>query len=258
MHHEAKGFKAILVALKNKDVHIYKDKYLVNVLKCEDIVTAMKFGRFGREDGALIMTTTGGGLIIKLLKRTANFEAQDLAPGPPSSQSMKLNIPRKSKVAVDQIHRERANAIEMHQIFQKKLMKLQLEATRGYVKSLQSSLNPVSTSQAEPLRLSAKVQGIGPLFKLTVELQNTSSTTSLIKLLITFSYDENLYSLSRPLIQVPFLVPSLSYSFETLIQCHSDIGGTDSIKAYVLRETNSVPIITAAINMPVSESVVVV
>jgi hypothetical protein len=57
---------------------------------------------------------------------------------------------------------------------------------------------------------------------------------------------------------VPFLVPSLSYSFETLIQCHSDIGGTDSIKAYVLRETNSVPIITAAINMPVSESVVVV
>ena len=90
----------------------------------------MKFGRFGREDGALIMTTTGvshsfyviwcwficcvligGGLIIKLLKRTANFEARDLAPGPPSSQSMKLNIPRKSKVAVDQIHRERANAI---------------------------------------------------------------------------------------------------------------------------------------------------
>ena len=42
-------------------------------------------------------------------------------------------------------------------MFQKNLVKLQLEATRGYVKSLQSSLNPVSTSQAEPLRLSARV-----------------------------------------------------------------------------------------------------
>lgn len=31
-------------------------------------------------------------------------------------------------------------------------------------------------------------------------------------------------------IQVPFLVPSLSYSFETLVQCHSDAGVTDAIK----------------------------
>ncbi|XP_062501221.1 Bardet-Biedl syndrome 1 protein-like [Corticium candelabrum] len=258
MQHEARGFKAIMVALKNRDVHLYKDKYLVNVLKCEDVVNAMKFGRFGREDGALIMTTKGGGLIIKLLKRTANFEARELAPGAPASQSVKLNIPRKSKVAVDQIHRERANSIEMHQVFQKDLVKLQLEATRGYIKSLHSSLNPVSSSQAEPVKLSARVQGIGPLFKMTVELQNTSSTNSLIKLLIAFRYDDNLYSLSRPLIQVPFLVPSLLYSFETLVQCHSDAGVTDSIKAYLLREGSSVPIISAAINMPVSESVVIV
>ena len=25
----------VMVALKNRDVHLYKDKYLVNVLKCE-------------------------------------------------------------------------------------------------------------------------------------------------------------------------------------------------------------------------------
>ena len=33
-------------------------------------------------------------------------------------------------------------------------------------------------------------------------------------------------------VQVPFLVPSLSYSFETLVQCHSDAGVTDSIKVH--------------------------
>ncbi len=46
---------------------------------------------------------------------------------------------------------------EMHQVFQKDLVKLQLEATRGYIKSLHSSLNPVSSSQAEPVKLSARV-----------------------------------------------------------------------------------------------------
>ena len=54
-----KGYKAIMVALANSELHIYRDKYLVDVVKCEDIVTGMKFGRFGREDSSLVMTTKG-------------------------------------------------------------------------------------------------------------------------------------------------------------------------------------------------------
>lgn len=59
LDHKPKGLVAVCVALNNSEVHIYKDKYLVNTIKTEDVVTAMKFGRFGREDGALIMTTRG-------------------------------------------------------------------------------------------------------------------------------------------------------------------------------------------------------
>ena len=33
----------------------------------------MTFGRFGREENALVMITVGGGLIIQILKRTAQF-----------------------------------------------------------------------------------------------------------------------------------------------------------------------------------------
>ena len=50
-------------------------------------------------------------MIVKMLKRTANLEAKDPNPGPPKGQLAKLNIPKKTKVFVDQTIRERENAI---------------------------------------------------------------------------------------------------------------------------------------------------
>ena len=42
----------------------------------------MKFGRFGREDSALVMITINGGLTVKILKRTAQFEKLETALTP--------------------------------------------------------------------------------------------------------------------------------------------------------------------------------
>ena len=46
--------------------------------------------------------------------------------------------------------------------------------------------------------------------------------------------------------------------FETLVECISDKGIADPIKVFVVHKGKSVPIITAVINMPVSEAVVAV
>ncbi|XP_013391721.1 Bardet-Biedl syndrome 1 protein homolog [Lingula anatina] len=256
--HKSKGFKAVMVALSNCEVHIYKDKYLVNIIKTEDIVTGMKFGRFGREDASLIMTTKGGGLIVKILKRTAVFEEKDATAGPPVSQNIKLNVPKKTKLFVDQTMREREHCVSMHRMFQHDLYRLRLDAARSYVKALETSMNPVSTNTTEPLKLSAQVQGIGPTFKLTVNLQNTSISTASFNLLITFQFDDRLYNIHKTYIPVPMLVPGLSYAFETFVDCLSDKGISDTIKVFVLRQGRSVPIITAMISMPVSETMVVV
>ena len=45
----------------------------------------MRFGQFGREDGALIMVSQGGALSVKILKRNVNFEVKD------SNRSMLLS-----------------------------------------------------------------------------------------------------------------------------------------------------------------------
>jgi len=218
----------------------------------------MQFGRFGREDGVLLLVMQGGAMAIKILKRTVNFEAKDPNPGPPKAQLAKLNIPRKTKVFVDQTVRERENAEAMHNTFQRDLYRLRLETARSYVKAVTASLTPVTSTQDSSLKISAQVQGLGPVFRLTVNIQNTSPSSALIGHSLTFKCDESLYRIAKKLIQMPLLVPSLSYNFETMVECLDDMGRTEPISVFVLRKGNPVPIITAIINMPVSESVIVV
>ena len=54
------------------------------------------------------------------------------------------------------------------------------------------------------------------------------------------------------------LVPGLNYGFETFVECLSDKGISDNIKAFVLKKDVSTPLIQAVISMPVSESMIVV
>lgn len=55
----------------------------------------------------MLMVTQGGALIIKILKRTASLETKDVHSGPPKAQGVKLNLPKKTKIIVDQTVRER-------------------------------------------------------------------------------------------------------------------------------------------------------
>uniref|UniRef100_A0A8C5MM51 BBSome complex member BBS1 n=1 Tax=Leptobrachium leishanense TaxID=445787 RepID=A0A8C5MM51_9ANUR len=256
LEQKSRSIQAVLVGLKNLEVHLYRDKNLISVISTPDIVTGLCFGRYGREDDTLIMTTKGGGLLIKILKRTAQFDDKDTAPGPPTGQSVKLNVPKKTKLYVDQTLRERENAVAMHRVFQMDLYRLRLTAARAYVKALDASLAPVSATMQEQLTLNAAVQGIGPRFKLILNIQNTSVNRPSMQLLISFLYDERLYQIKPAFFKVPLLVPGLNYPLETFVDCCSDKGISDIIKVFVLKEGRSTPLLTAHINMPVSEGLV--
>ena len=56
---------------------------------------------------------------------------------------------------------------------------------------------------------------------------------------------------------MPLLVPSLTYNFETMVECLDDMGRAEPISVFVLKIGNPIPLITAIINMPVSESVII-
>ncbi len=146
----------------------------------------------------------------------------------------------------------------MHNTFQRDLYRLRLETSRAYVKAVTSSLAPISSSEDSSLRVTAAVQGLGPIFRLTVSVQNTSPSIPATNHFLTFKSDPSLYRISKTFIPLPLLVPSLSYDFETVVECLDDLGRTEPVSVYVLRKGNPVPLITASINMPVSESVIVV
>lgn len=248
-----RGFQAVLVGLANCEVQLYRDKNLLSSIKTPDMITSIRFGRYGREDGTLILTTKGGGLLVKILKRTATFEDRDNTMGPPLAQSVRLNVPKKTKLYVDQTLRERENGVTMHRAFQMDLSRMRLAAAKAYVKALESSLTPMSSSLSEPLKMNAVVQGLGPSFKMTLNIQNTAACRPVMNLAIAFLYDESLYRMKKPYMKIPLLVPGLIYPIETLVECTSDKGISDIIKVFVLHEGKSSPLLTAHINMPVSE-----
>lgn len=59
--------------------------------------------------------------MIKILKRNATFEEKDLSGGPPAAQNTRLNVPKKTKLFVDQTMRERESAVSMYILLQKKI-----------------------------------------------------------------------------------------------------------------------------------------
>ena len=90
----------------------------------------------------------------------------------------------------------------MHNTFQRDLCRLKLETARAFAKVVSSSLAPIASSQDAALKISAQVQGLGPLFQLTISVQNTSPSATVTNHFITFKCDESLYRINRKLIQV--------------------------------------------------------
>lgn len=258
LDYKPRSIRGIIVALRNKEVRLYREHFLVNTLQLDDVVVGVKFGSFGREEGALLMVTQGGALIIKILRRAVTFEVRDPNPGPPKAQPGRLSVPKKTKVFIDQTVRERESAVAMHNHFQRDLYMLRLETSRAFAKTITSALTPLTTSENSCLRIAAEVQGLGPLFRLTVSVQNTSPSQPAMEHSLTFKCDDGLYRLSSSLIRLPLLVPGLTYSFATTVECLDELGRSEPIQVFVCKHGNPIPLLTAVINMPVSESVIVV
>ncbi|XP_029142060.1 Bardet-Biedl syndrome 1 protein [Protobothrops mucrosquamatus] len=250
------AISCLVVGTENMEILILDPEAFTILSK--DVVTSIVFGHYGREDNTLIMTTKGGCLIIKILKRTSTFHKGDAAAGVPVAQSAKLNVPKKTKLYVDQTLRERECGVAMHHVFQTDLSRIRLTAARAYVRALECSMAPVSESLQEPLKLNAVVQGMGPTFKLCLNLQNMSETRAIANLLICFIYDENHYSVERPFFKAPMLIPGLNYPLATFVECLSDQAISDVIKVFVLQGGSSQPLLTAHISMPVSEGLTAV
>ena len=246
--------------MDNSEVRVYRDKFLVDTMTVPDIPAMMQFGKYDREESTLIVITKSGGLHIFILKRNVDL-SQGLASasvGPSPKQFQKLNVPRKTKTFVDQTLREREHGVAMHRQFQHDLYRLRLTTARNFAEALQKKMMPISSSNFAPLKLSANVQGIGPMFRLTIEVMNTSTSHPILGAYVVLVTNDTLYVLEKCYISLPLLVPSLTYTVNTMVRCTSDQGITDAINVFVYIKGKCSPVLTAIIDMPASESMIVV
>lgn len=244
-----KAVNAVLVALSNGEIRMYNDKFLITTIKCDDVILGFRFGVFGREDGSLVINFKHGGLSAKILQRQANLETSTHKAGP----SLKQDIPLKIKLFTELTQRERDQWVEMHRLFQKDLWKLRLKTAQSYISLLNEGHAPMSYAQGSKLRLNATTEGIGPIFKIKLEIQNLSKKT-MVGTRVMLSYDNEIYKvLSNGYHKQLTLLPSITYKQEIMVENIDENGAADLIRVFVYNDKSSVPLITANLNMPLSE-----
>ena len=107
-------------------------------------------------------------------------------------------------------------------------------------------------SVGSALRLTAQVQGLGPKFKIKLNLQNTGSK-AVSDLAVAVNFNALLYRVKSAIFAVPLLVPGLVHRIDAELECIDENGTADVVRVYVCPMASVVPILSAIVNMPQSE-----
>jgi Bardet-Biedl syndrome 1 protein len=70
---------------------------------------------------------------------------------------------------------------------------------------------------------------------------------------LCYAFDTKLYKIPSPNLNLPTLVPNVPYPVETIVESIDATGTNDNIKVFVFETKKQTPVITAMINMPLSE-----
>lgn len=241
-----KKIKGYAVSLQNNEVRVFSDKNLILTIPTPDIITGMTFGKFEREQNSLIMTTKSGGLIIKFLKRNAKSTFEDINIRPPAEQKEPISVPKKTKLYIDQTVREKENAIEMHSIFQRDLFRIKLAAARSYVKTFKNTLNPISGTSTAKIKMTLEVLGINVNFKIRLDVINIGNNIAK-NLYILFDYNEELFTIENPMINIPIILPGVNYTIDCLIKQNTEAFEKESnnqIKVLLCEKGYTSPLVT--------------
>jgi Bardet-Biedl syndrome 1 protein len=235
----------ILAALTNGDVRMYRGKDLVDVLRVGERIAALACGPYSREVNTLCLVTKAGGLIVKMLPRRHELATATYGGGPPPEQDIPLDIPKKTKLYLDQTEREREMAPEMHRRFQQETVNLQVTTAKAYLELLQRGEiagASVATEKKEETKeeedkvlvdLRAVVKGLGPFFHLEVEVANLGDE-SLLQIPILLSYNPEKYKAPKPLIQIGALVPGVPLKCIFELECLDPSATDEEVEIQVL------------------------
>lgn len=241
----------VAVGLATGTIMVFNGKHVVVQVSLRSAPVSMRFGPYGRETNVLSVACRDGSVSVKILPRSAQLHVSTQSEsGPPKEQDTPLPVPKKSKLYVEQAQREKEQCVDIHRVFQKDLSKLRLSTARAYVKVLTDGQGPVSYSSGSSLRLHAHVQGMGPLFRMSLNIQNSGSK-SISDVPVMLSCDPA-DALDRTQLYLPILLPGANHVLDAYVR--SEEGQqVDSVKVFVCNVRSAVPYLSALVKLPAPE-----
>ncbi|KAG5467559.1 hypothetical protein CUR178_01203 [Leishmania enriettii] len=257
---EARG---LVVALGNGEIHVYVGTQLHHVSLAYGTVTAMKFCRYGRADGALVLVLQNGSLVVELLHRGVNLSSRKtIETGPPPQQDVPIPVPQLSSVFAAQSSRERKYGAEIYQLFQYDLSQLRLTTAKSYLDMISNGAAPSElgsvTQENEgaaesSLRLSAVVQGLGPVFKVKVQLQNVGEAPLHTVRIVFCLSDNEVCRMPQQIFLMPVLLPSVPLSCAALVNVAEGGVKGNSILVVATGPRSLTPLASTLVDLPETE-----
>ncbi|EDQ90689.1 uncharacterized protein MONBRDRAFT_24309 [Monosiga brevicollis MX1] len=255
--YKIKMLRGVMVATADRHVHVFTDTGLIDTFSSPMPLAGVAFDHIWRGTYVFAGVGTDGSLFLARVKKGADFTNRNRLQGAPPEQNVRIKVPKKTQLYVDQTMREKAHAVQMHRIFQRDLYLMQLNIARNYVKAIKKSLAPDVKTQDVSLHVDAEVHGIGPHFKVIVKVQNTSPKQLARDIHISFHADPTMYELEDRVVHLPCAVPGVIYRKATLVKyLESEELTSSPITAHVYMPPNPRPLVTALIEMPISEPLI--
>lgn len=137
---------------------------------------------------------------------------------------------------------------------QRQLAKLRLTTARAFVRVITQGRGPQAYANRSMLRLSATLQGMGPLFRVCLTLQNTGKN-AVRAVHLKVAYNSQLYSVDRPLLTVPILLPGVPAVQHINVRCISPDGGGEDVRIFASTagSDSCVPLLSAIVSMPMCD-----
>ncbi|ETN65941.1 BBS1 [Anopheles darlingi] len=267
------GINLVCVGLKGGLVQFYSQRKLVDQFYAPESVASLTFGRLGQEEHVLVLVTVDGSLIVKILKRTAEFVTTENIYGDPAEaassrldpRDRRIAIPKKTKIFVEQTLREKSHAATIHGSFQSELWRMRLTTARATIDVINSADSNMSTVDVglAPLKLAAEVLGLGPVFKLFLVLENISSRKEATGLNLLIQADHRHYLVDRPYLSLPMLVPGAPVRLDFRVTVSVDPADglppvdltpeNSYLKVLIFKAGQTKPLIASTVVMPQPE-----
>lgn len=199
----------------------------------------------GQEERTIAMVTVGGGLCIKILKRTADFNVNNSTSSSLSYNVFKFSIPKKTRLFIDQTIRERTEAKKIYNTFQQGFLRLRLMAAKHACEHL----NKNQASGPNPITLEANVLGLGPNYIIRIIVTNISEDL----------FHTELYILCRAkdtdviprMMDLPLLPSAIPISLITNANLKSQT--SEKLKILLYKKSNPKPLAVTAVILPTAE-----